>query len=155
MCAIPNSVIHIDTFTRLFDGLLIGWNDLTQLVRGVEHNSALVAFDFDERDEGVKAMSRHMNKGARRNRRNAGICGQAPSDYPKMAEYLVELGVHWISVMPDTLLKFMPVVLAVEKRMGVRPAATTALEDRREPTHFSIHGAPGLDRRRGRRRRGR
>ena len=92
MCEIPNNVIQIDAFARLFDGFSIGSNDLTQLVLGVDRDSEIVAFDFDERDDGVKAMIRQAVEGARRNRRHVGICGQAPSDYPEMAEYLVELG---------------------------------------------------------------
>ena len=121
MCEIPNNVIQIDAFARLFDGFSIGSNDLTQLVLGVDRDSAIVAFDFDERDEGVKAMMRQTIEGARRNHRHAGICGQAPSDYPEMAEYLVELGIDSISVTPDTLLKITRDVLVVEKRLGRPP----------------------------------
>ena len=84
MCEIPNNVIQIDAFARLFDGFSIGSNDLTQLVLGVDRDSELVAFDFDERDEGVKALIRQAIEGARRNDRHVGICGQAPSDYPEM-----------------------------------------------------------------------
>ena len=80
-----------------------------------------MAFDFDERDEGVKVMIRQMIEGARRNGRHAGICGQAPSEYPEMAEYLVELGIHSMSAAPDTLLKITLEVLAVEKRLGRPP----------------------------------
>jgi pyruvate,water dikinase len=121
MCEIPNNVIQIDAFARLFDGFSIGSNDLTQLVLGVDRESAIVAFDFDERDEGVKVMIRQTIEGARRNCRHAGICGQAPSDYPEMAEYLVELGIDSISLTPDTLLKITRAVLAVEKRLGRPP----------------------------------
>jgi pyruvate,water dikinase len=121
MCEIPNNVIQIDAFARLFDGFSIGSNDLTQLVLGVDRDSGLVAFDFDERDEGVKAMIRQAVEGARRNRRHVGICGQAPSDYPEMAEYLVELGIDSISVTPDTLLETTRRVLAVERRLGRPP----------------------------------
>ncbi|HEX7439025.1 MAG TPA: phosphoenolpyruvate synthase [Caldimonas sp.] len=126
MCEIPNNVIQIDAFARLFDGFSIGSNDLTQLVLGVDRDSALVAFDFDERDEGVKTMIRQTIEGARRNRRHAGICGQAPSDYPEMAEYLVELGIDSMSVTPDTLLKITRDVLAVEKRLGRPPRGNDA-----------------------------
>ena len=121
MCEIPNNVIQIDAFARLFDGFSIGSNDLTQLVLGVDRDSAIVAFDFDERDEGVKAMMRQTIEGARRNHRHAGICGQAPSDFPEMAEYLVELGIDSISITPDTLLKITREVLVVEKRLGRAP----------------------------------
>jgi pyruvate, water dikinase len=121
MCEIPNNVIQIDAFARLFDGFSIGSNDLTQLVLGVDRDSEIVAFDFDERDEGVKAMIRQTIEGARRNRRHAGICGQAPSDYPEMAEYLIELGIDSMSVTPDTLLDVTREVLAVEHRLGRAP----------------------------------
>jgi pyruvate, water dikinase len=121
MCEIPNNVIQIDAFARLFDGFSIGSNDLTQLVLGVDRDSEIVAFDFDERDEGVKAMLRQAVDGAHRNGRHVGICGQAPSDYPEMAEYLVELGIDSLSVTPDTLLAVTRQVLAVEKRLGREP----------------------------------
>jgi pyruvate,water dikinase len=121
MCEIPNNVIQIDAFSRLFDGFSIGSNDLTQLVLGVDRDSDIVSFDFDERDEGVKTMIRQTIEGARRNGRHAGICGQAPSDYPEMAEYLVELGIDSISLTPDTLLQTTRQVLAVEQRLGRAP----------------------------------
>ena len=125
MCEIPNNVIQIDAFSQLFDGFSIGSNDLTQLTLGVDRDSDLVAFDFDERDPGVKELIRQTVVGARRNQRHSGICGQAPSDYPEMVEYLVELGIDSISVTPDTLLKVTRDVLAVEKRLG-RPTRETA-----------------------------
>ena len=121
MCEIPNNVIQIDAFAQLFDGFSIGSNDLTQLVLGVDRDSDIVAFDFDERDAGVMTMIRQTIEGARRNHRHAGICGQAPSDYPEMAAYLVELGIDAISVTPDTLLKITREVLAVEARLGRAP----------------------------------
>ena len=124
MCEIPNNVIQIDAFAQLFDGFSIGSNDLTQLVLGVDRDSDIVAFDFDERDPGVKMMIRQTIEGARRNHRHAGICGQAPSDYPEMAEYLVELGIDSMSVTPDTLLKTTRDVLAVEARLGRAPRGT-------------------------------
>ena len=125
MCEIPNNVIQIDAFAQRFDGFSIGSNDLTQLTLGVDRDSDLVAFDFDERDPGVKELIRQTVVGARRNQRHSGICGQAPSDYPEMVEYLVELGIDSISVTPDTLLKVTRDVLAVEKRLG-RPTRETA-----------------------------
>ncbi len=121
MCEIPNNVIQIDAFARLFDGFSIGSNDLTQLVLGVDRDSDIVAFDFDERDPGVKEMIRQTIVGAQRNHRHVGICGQAPSDYPEIAQYLVELGIDSISVTPDTLLKVTRDVLAVEARLGRAP----------------------------------
>ena len=83
MCEIPNNVILIDEFAERFDGFSIGSNDLTQLTLGVDRDSEIVAFDYDERDEGVKEMIRLAVEGCRRNGIHSGLCGQAPSDYPK------------------------------------------------------------------------
>lgn len=121
MCEIPNNVIQIDAFSQLFDGFSIGSNDLTQLTLGVDRDSQIVAFDFDERDPGVKELIRQTVEGARRNGRHCGICGQAPSDYPEMAEFLVEIGIDSMSLNPDTVLKTTRHVLAVEQRLGRVP----------------------------------
>jgi pyruvate,water dikinase len=121
MCEIPNNVIQIDAFARLFDGFSIGSNDLTQLVLGVDRDSQTVAFDFDERDDGVKAMIAQAIEGAQRNARHVGICGQAPSDHPDMAAWLVERGIDSISVTPDTLLSVTRSVLALERQLGRAP----------------------------------
>jgi pyruvate,water dikinase len=123
MCEIPNNVLQFDAFAKLFDGFSIGSNDLTQLVLGVDRDSSTVAFDFDERDDGVKAMISQAIEGGRRTRRHVGICGQAPSDYPEMAQYLVEQGIDSMSVTPDTLLEITRSVLAVEQRLGRVPRA--------------------------------
>jgi len=123
MCEIPNNVIQIDAFSRLFDGFSIGSNDLTQLTLGVDRDSEIVAFDYDERDDGVKTLIRQTVEGARRNGRHSGICGQAPSDYPEMARYLVELGIDSISLTPDTLLKTTRDILALERKLGREPRA--------------------------------
>jgi pyruvate,water dikinase len=100
MCEIPNNVVLIDRFAELFDGFSIGSNDLTQLTLGVDRDSEVVAFDYDERDPGVKEMIRLAVEGCRRNGIHSGLCGQAPSDYPDMAEFLVELGIDSISLDP-------------------------------------------------------
>lgn len=118
MCEIPNNVLLIDEFSRIFDGFSIGSNDLTQLTLGVDRDSAIVAFDFDERDPGVKKMLRLAVEGCRRNRRHCGICGQAPSDYPELAEYLVRLGIDSISLNPDTVLKATRNILEVERSLA-------------------------------------
>ncbi|MEE9491994.1 MAG: phosphoenolpyruvate synthase [Gammaproteobacteria bacterium] len=118
MCEIPNNVIQIDAFAKLFDGFSIGSNDLTQLTLGVDRDSEIVAFDFDERDDGVKEMIRLAVEGARRNQRHSGLCGQAPSDYPEMAEYLVEIGIDSLSLNPDTVLKTTRQILEVEARLA-------------------------------------
>ena len=119
MCEIPNNVILIDDFAKLFDGFSIGSNDLTQLTLGVDRDSEIVSFDFDERDPGMKQMIRMAVEGARRNNRHSGLCGQAPSDYPEMAEYLVELGIDSMSLNPDTVLSTTQHVLEVERRLGI------------------------------------
>jgi pyruvate,water dikinase len=120
MCEIPNNVIQIDAFAKYFDGFSIGSNDLTQLTLGVDRDSALVAFDYDERDQGVKEMIRLAVEGCRRNHRHSGLCGQAPSDYPEMAEYLVEVGIDSMSLNPDAVLKTTLRVLELEQRLGRR-----------------------------------
>ncbi|MBK7473602.1 MAG: phosphoenolpyruvate synthase [Betaproteobacteria bacterium] len=118
MCEIPNNVTLIDEFAKYFDGFSIGSNDLTQLTLGVDRDSEIVAFDYDERDEGVKAMIRLAVEGCQRNHRHSGLCGQAPSDYPDMAAFLVELGIDSISLNPDAVIKTTLTVLEVEKRLG-------------------------------------
>jgi pyruvate,water dikinase len=128
MCEIPNNVILLDRFAEHFDGFSIGSNDLTQLTLGVDRDSEIVAFDFDERDEGVKEMIRLAVEGCQRNNIHSGICGQAPSDYPDMAEFLVTLGIESMSLNPDTVVKTTRHVLEVEARLGgaARPSRPVA-----------------------------
>jgi pyruvate,water dikinase len=121
MCEIPNNVLLIDRFSEQFDGFSIGSNDLTQLTLGVDRDSEIVAFDFDERDEGVKEMIRLAVDGCRRNGIHSGLCGQAPSDYPDMAEFLVEIGIDSMSLNPDTVLKTTKLVLELEQQLGRAP----------------------------------
>ncbi|HPF12912.1 MAG: phosphoenolpyruvate synthase [Planctomycetes bacterium] len=115
MCEIPNNVILIDEFAKHFDGFSIGSNDLTQLTLGVDRDSQLVAFDFDERDPGVMEVIRLAIVGAKRNGRHSGICGQAPSDYPEVAEFLVRQGIDSISLNPDAILPTILRILELEK----------------------------------------
>jgi pyruvate, water dikinase len=115
MCEIPGNVIQIDAYSELFDGFSIGSNDLTQLTLGVDRDSDIVAAEFNERDPGVKEMIRLAVEGAKRNGRAIGFCGQAPSDYPEIAEYLVSLGIDSISLNPDTVLKTTLDILQAEK----------------------------------------
>jgi pyruvate,water dikinase len=118
MCEIPNNVIMIDQFAETVDGFSIGSNDLTQLTLGVDRDSELVAFDYDERDPGVKQMIRMAVEGCARNGIHSGLCGQAPSDYPDMAEYLVEIGIDSLSLNPDTVIKTTQRILELEARLG-------------------------------------
>ena len=117
MCEIPNNVILIDEFAKRFDGFSIGSNDLTQLTLGVDRDSEIVAFDYDERDEGVKEMIRLAVEGCRRNGIHSGLCGQAPSDYPDMAEFLVRIGIDSMSLNPDTVVKTTRQVLELEQQL--------------------------------------
>ncbi len=117
MCEIPNNVILIDQFAKRFDGFSIGSNDLTQLTLGVDRDSEIVAFDYDERDEGVKEMIRLAVEGCRRNGIHSGLCGQAPSDYPDMAEFLVQVGIESMSLNPDTVVKTTRQVLELEHQL--------------------------------------
>jgi pyruvate,water dikinase len=115
MCEIPNNVIQIDAFAELFDGFSIGSNDLTQLTLGVDRDSDIVAFDFDERDPGMLEMFRQAVVGAKRNGRHVGICGEAPANYPEIARYLTGLGIDSISVNPASVFRTMAVVLEAEE----------------------------------------
>jgi len=124
MCEIPNNVIQIDAFARLFDGFSIGSNDLTQLTLGVDRDSEIVAFDFDERDPGMLEMLRLAVTGAKRNRRHVGICGEAPANYPEIARFLTEIGVDSISVNPASVMRTTAVVREAESSQD--PATKTA-----------------------------
>jgi pyruvate,water dikinase len=118
MCEIPNNILIIDEFAKLFDGFSIGSNDLTQLVLGVDRDSEMVAFEFDERDPGVLAALELAVQGAKRNGRHVGICGQAPSDYPEIAAFLVRQGIDSISLTPDRVIETTLAVLDLEREMG-------------------------------------
>ena len=118
MCEIPNNVILADGFSKCFDGFSIGSNDLTQLVLGVDRDSELVAFDYEERDEGVMEMIRMAIAGAHRNGRPIGICGQAPSDFPEYAEFLVRAGIDSISLNPDSVLGTLRRVAGIERALA-------------------------------------
>ncbi|AKB24776.1 Phosphoenolpyruvate synthase [Methanosarcina sp. MTP4] len=118
MCEIPNNVLLIDEFSELFDGFSIGSNDLTQLTLGVDRDSELLAAEFDERDPGVMKIVSMAVQGAKRNGRHSGLCGQAPSDYPEFAEFLVKEGIDSISLNPDSVMKITLKVLETEKEPG-------------------------------------
>src|SRR6201997_4546976 len=118
MCEIPNNVMLIDEFAKRFDGFSIGSNDLTQLTLGVDRDSDIVAFDYDERDQGVKEMIRLAVEGCRRNGIHSGRSGQAPSDNPDMAEFFVRVGIESMSLNPDTVIKTTRLVLQVEQQFA-------------------------------------
>ena len=119
MCEIPNNVIQVDAFAAVFDGFSIGSNDLTQLTLGVDRDSEIVAFDFDERDPGMLEMLRLAVAGAKRNGRHVGICGEAPANYPEIAKFLTGLGIDSISVNPSSLVRTIAVVREAEQSAGV------------------------------------
>ena len=114
MCEIPNNVIQIDAFAKLFDGFSIGSNDLTSSHLGWTVILEIVAFDFDERDPGMLDMLRLAVTGAKRNGRHVGICGEAPANYPEIARYLAQLGIDSISVNPSSIVRTMQVVSEAE-----------------------------------------
>ncbi|MCX7778715.1 MAG: phosphoenolpyruvate synthase [Patescibacteria group bacterium] len=105
MAEIPSNIIFAEEFSKIFDGFSIGSNDLTQLTLGLDRDSDLVSHLFDERNEAIKKLIRHLIKTAHRYGRKVGICGQAPSDFPDFAKFLVKEGIDSISLNPDTILK--------------------------------------------------
>jgi pyruvate, water dikinase len=116
MCELPSNVILAEEFADVFDGFSIGSNDLTQLTLGLDRDSALVARLFDERSPAVKQMVKMAIQAAKKRDRKIGICGQAPSDYPEFAQFLVEQGIDSISLNPDSVLKTMLEIAKVESR---------------------------------------
>ena len=116
MCEIPSNVILAGEFAGIFDGFSIGSNDLTQLVLGVDRDSEIVAPLFDERNAAVKSMISQVIRVCRQQHRKIGICGQAPSDYPDFARFLVAEGIDSISLNPDSVLKTTSAILEEEKR---------------------------------------
>ena len=118
MCEIPSNVILAEEFAEIFDGFSIGSNDLTQLILGVDRDSEIVASIFDERNPAVMKMIAQVIAVCRAKKRKIGICGQAPSDYPEFAEFLVEQGIDSISLNPDTVMKTTLAIL--EKELGLK-----------------------------------
>ena len=123
MCELPANVIYADEFLRVFDGYSIGSNDLTQLTLGLDRDSEMVAHLFDERDGAVEKMVTIAIEAAQRAGKKIGICGQAPSDYPEFARFLVEKGITSISLNPDTVLQTTHVILEAEQEAKPLPAA--------------------------------
>jgi pyruvate,water dikinase len=114
MAEIPSNIILAAQFAERFDGFSIGSNDLTQLTLGVDRDSALLADLFDERDEAVKSLVADLIAKAHKAGRKVGICGQAPSDYPEFAAFLVEAGIDSISLNPDSVIKIKQIVAEAE-----------------------------------------
>ena len=114
MCELPANVVFADEFLKVFDGYSIGSNDLTQLALGLDRDSEMVAHLFDERNGAVEKMVAMAIDAAIRNGKKIGICGQAPSDYPEFADFLVKRGINSISLNPDTVIKTTQHILKTE-----------------------------------------
>ncbi len=119
MCEIPSNVICADQFADIFDGFSIGSNDLTQLALGLDRDSELVSHIYDERSETVKRLVKQVIEVAKKKGKKIGICGQAPSDFPEFAEFLVECGIDSISLIPDTAVKTRLAIAEREKKLGI------------------------------------
>ncbi len=117
MVEIPANILLFDEFAKLFDGFSIGSNDLTQLTLGVDRDSSLVSHVYSERNAAVKKFIAQVIKAANRQGKKIGICGQAPSDYPEFAEFLVKEGINSISLSPDTLLRTRLRIAKLEKKL--------------------------------------
>ena len=126
MCEIPSNVMLAAEFAEIFDGFSIGSNDLTQLVLGVDRDSEIVAPIFDERNPAVKKMIANVIRDARLAGRKIGICGQAPSDYPEFAEFLVGEKIDSISLNPDVVLKMTLRILEMEAKLASKPPSARA-----------------------------
>ncbi|MGV8169338.1 MAG: phosphoenolpyruvate synthase [Candidatus Nanoarchaeia archaeon] len=118
MCEVPSNVILAEEFLDIFDGFSIGSNDLTQLTLGVDRDSELVSHVYDERNGAVKKLIKRVIEVANSRGKYIGICGQAPSDYPEFAEFLVEAGIQSISLNPDTVIKTRIAIANKEKQLG-------------------------------------
>jgi len=121
MCEIPANVILADEFLDIYDGFSIGSNDLTQLTLGLDRDSELVASIYDERNEAVKSLIKKVIEVANRRGKYIGICGQCVSDFPEMAEFVVQSGIHSMSLNPDTVVKTTVRIAELEKRLGISP----------------------------------
>jgi pyruvate,water dikinase len=126
MCELPANVVFADEFLRVFDGYSIGSNDLTQLALGLDRDSEMVAHLFDERNGAVEKMVAMAIEAARRAGKKIGICGQAPSDYPEFARFLVERGITSISLNPDTVLQTTHIINEAEAAQTAAQAAATS-----------------------------
>ncbi len=119
MAEIPSNVILADEYAKIFDGFSIGSNDLTQLTLGIDRDSDLVAHLYDERNEAVKILIANLIDSAKKNKRKVGVCGQAPSDFPDFAQFLVERGIDSISLNPDSVFKTMLAIVEMEGKLNI------------------------------------
>lgn len=117
MCEIPSNVVLGDSFADIFDGFSIGSNDLTQLTLGVDRDSHLISHLFDERNDAARMMVAFAIRAAKRNGKKVGLCGQAPSDFPEYAAFLVREGIDSVSLNPDAVFKTSKVILEEEQKM--------------------------------------
>ncbi len=117
MCEIPSNVILAEDFLEIFDGMSIGSNDLTQLVLGLDRDSAQVSGIGDERNEAVKKMIKEVIGICKKKKKYLGICGEAPSNYPDFAEFLVEQGIESMSLNPDTVIKTTLLIAKAERKI--------------------------------------
>ena len=120
MIEIPSNVLLADKFAKLFDGFSIGSNDLTQLTLGLDRDSALVSFLFNEENPAVKGLIQKTIRAAKRNNIKVGLCGQAPSDIPAFAKFLVKEGIDSISFNPDALIRGIENIVRLKKQPKVR-----------------------------------
>lgn len=138
MCEIPSNVILAKEFAEIFDGFSIGSNDLTQLVLGVDRDSELVAHLFNERNDAVTRMITQVIGAAHAAGRKIGICGQAPSDYPEFARFLVRAGIDSMSLNPDSQLKTLLTIAELEKTL---PGSVAGRKETREPAEPAVVSA--------------
>lgn len=117
MAEIPSNIVLVDEFSKLFDGFSIGTNDLTQLTLGMDRDSSRLSDEFDERDPAVLELVEKLIKGAHKYKRKVGICGQAPSDHPEYAKFLVKCGIDSMSLNPDVVLETKLKVGRLEKKL--------------------------------------
>jgi pyruvate,water dikinase len=126
MCEIPSNVVLAKAFAERFDGFSIGSNDLTQLTLGVDRDSEELAELFDEQDDAVKWMISNVITEAHKSGAKVGLCGQAPSDHPGFADFLVECSIDSISVSPDSFI-------VVKQRVAARETAASEMRGRLTP----------------------
>jgi pyruvate,water dikinase len=120
MCEIPSNVLLAEEFLDIFDGFSIGSNDLTQLTLGLDRDSELIQSIYDERNEAVKKLLKQVIDVANKKGKYIGICGQSVSDFLEMAEFVVQAGIHSMSLNPDSVIKTTYDIVELEKKLGIR-----------------------------------